>query len=194
MYLNNQITFEDLFKKQILKYFIKDNDDIERVLFPYRALLEILLETKELSQLHFTYPISSMYKTKESIEDTIKGIEFINTEYPNPDVLNEANKRTLVQEFNAIWNVEHTFENVWTDRTTLYNQFIYFRNHLGLFEDCIESDSEKGRIKVINGKEQLILDLLKQDYEMASSKERNELISRYINFVSVFIVSLGGLS
>lgn len=194
-YYQEELSFTDLFKHQILKYYKIDSNDGDRILFPYRALMQILLSTKEIGRLHFTYPISSMYDSSEkSIAEVIDGIEFINQEYPNPEVLNEANQRELVADFNSLWNVDHSYENVWTNRTTMYNQFVYFRNHLCLFDDCIESDPVKRNIKLIEGKEEEIIKLLAGDSDMMHIKDADTLISRYINYISIFLVSLGGLS
>jgi len=193
MYYNNELSFEDLFKKQLLKYFKVDSSDPSRILFPYRAMLNIILEVKEISPLHFAYPISSIFdSSQKSIEQAIRDIEYINSEYPNPQVLNEANQNELVDEFNSIWNVNHSYDNVWTNRTTIYNQYVYFRNHINLFDSCIDNKSKK--ISILPGKENRILQLLNVDKDLDNSNEIDKLVLRYINYITVFLVSIGGIN
>lgn len=194
-YFKNEIDFITLFKNQLLKHFVLDNKYPERIIFPYRALLEILLKTKEISLLHFAYPISAIYDSSEnSLNAAIQGIEYINQEYPNPALLNETNRKKLVKEFNEIWGIDHKYNNIWTSLTTVYNQMTYFRNHLGLFNSIIEIDPKTKNIRLSSGKEKEVIRLLSNDSDLETIKEPDKLLARYINFISLFVVSLGGIA
>jgi len=187
-YFRGEVTLQDLFKQQMLKYFLLDKQNKSRILFPYRTCLKLLMKTREIDFLHFAYPICKLYdSTEESISEAIEGIEFINEEIPYPDLLNETNKNSYLKEFNDLWNQEYSYEDIWVRNTTLYNQFIYFRNHLSLFSNCIKCD---GTIKLIEQQEDAIKKLLDKYPKIEELKDQELLNNNYLNFINVVLFSL----
>ena len=55
--------------------------------------------------------------------------------------------RSSLAELNVLFGSHYTLTDVWTKRTTLYNQYGYFRNHLSLFEDFIEIKNQNILLK-----------------------------------------------
>lgn len=140
------MSFEDLFKRQTLKYF-ESNANTTSVLFPYRSFLKVLKEFDKISRLEFLY---SIYTLKGSTEaDVQRGIDIINeirSAYPNIEILNEENKKKVLELLNLKYGTTFNFADVWTSRTTAYNQFNYFKKHVacyGFIQEENRSDIER---------------------------------------------------
>ena len=190
---NKDMNFTNVFRSQMLKYFIIDKNNKSRILFPYRTFLKVILNVKKINFLHFAYPLCTLYDSSEkSLLEVIEGIQLINEEIPSPDTLNEANQRELQSDLNSLWNLNYTYTDVWTKNTTLYNQWIYFRNHLSLFENYISWDEETGRMIMINGRENELLRILNENSELEDETNLEKLILKYTDIISVFLISISG--
>lgn len=149
--------FEEIFKKQILKYYtyyLEDEDKTftpdqstfitninnynKKNIYPYRAFLKIFKKFDSINIIEFIYSIYTLSSTdKMSINRAISNINYIRSVYPNIHLLNEENKKKALMLLNTKFNFSFTYIDLWTTRTTIYNQFTYFREHLiafGLFE------------------------------------------------------------
>ena len=76
---------------------------------------------------------------------------------------------------------------IWTQRTTIYNQFVYFRNHLSLFEEFIEIDKQ-GSINLITKNTAKARHLLSLDNRLEFEENVQSLISKYIQPFLNFVV------
>lgn len=188
-YHREEVTFGELFKRQILRHYSITKSG---TLFPYRAMLQFLIAIKEINMIHFVYPISmATWDSQEhSIRDTIEAMAFINSEYPNPELLNETNQKKLLQQFNDLWEVDHSYENVWTNRTTMYNQFTYFRNHLSTFDNLVIVDPARKTIKLSDGCEEELLNLLMADAEIEKLRDKKSLHNYFTKFLEFMLISL----
>ena len=119
-----------------------------RLLFPYRACLKILIETESITLHEYAFGINTLYdSTESSVSDAIASILMLREKYPNLQLVNDSNRKRLLDELNDTFGSNYTLTDIWTKRTTLYNQFGYFRNHLSLFSDIIEIDRQAIKLK-----------------------------------------------
>jgi superfamily II DNA or RNA helicase len=191
-YLNGEITNEELFKRQMLRYFSSLEDgSSERILFPYRTCLKVLFEVEKINIHEFTFAIYSMDdSSEESIERAVSDIFYIREHYKNLALINQANKQAILIELNNYFGTNYNETEIWTQRTTIYNQFAYFRNHLSLFSDFIEID-KLGSIVLIKEKLVKARNVLSVDNRMEFDKSVKSLISKYIQpFLNIVIFTL----
>lgn len=183
-----KLTFEQIFKGQMLRYYsaVKEKEG-KRILFPYRACLKILLDVKSINYVEFVFGLYSMVDySKESIAEAIEGIRFIREKYPNIEILNEKNKAKVLDELNGHFGTNFNITDIWEKKTTINNQFIYFRNHLSLFYHAIKCD-KKGVYLKKNGKSKIVSLLMKgQAFENESDEEK--LKNGYIKNIVIFML------
>lgn len=160
-----EIDFILIFKRQMLRYFsVVKEDNEERILYPYRTALKILYEVNSINFVEFSYglyPIADY--SKDSINDAIQSIKWIRENYPNIEILNQENKIKVLGEINEYFNLNYTETDIWAKKTTINNQFIYFRNHLSLFDEIFAIDKKTQVISVKEGGKSKILNLLLRD-------------------------------
>lgn len=160
-FYNSDRNFNELFKRQALKYF-EFNDNTTSILFPYRSFLRVMKEFDRISRLEFLY---SIYTLKgSSLDDEKRSIDIINdirSTYPNIEILSEENKKKVLNILNVKYGTAFNYGDIWTSRTTTYNQFNYFKKHTLAFGNIFSGDSSE-IIKAENGNE-LIDELLSMD-------------------------------
>jgi len=172
----NKIKFDDLFKRQMLRYFtvLSENGE-KRFLFPYRACLKILLKIKSINFVEFAFGLYSIVdSSEESINECVERIKWIRTHYPKIELLNEANRKSVLKKLNENFGTNFTYTDIWEKKTTINNQFIYFRNHLELFHELITSDQIKRTISIIKGKGKYIKSLLERESFFDKGKPSEE--------------------
>lgn len=187
-YRTGKINFNDLFKRQMLKYFSAiDDDDGKRILFPYRSALKVLLSVKRLTYVEFVFALYPLIDSSDvSIKDAIDGIITIRKQYPNLEITNTTNQPKVLEELNNIFGTNYSLTDVWAKKTTINNQFIYFRNHLSLFDDIIEVDSKSITLK--KDKETKLIGILLRDKECESSKDTFKLSQEYISSMVLLVL------
>lgn len=188
-YLKKEITFEELFKRQLLRYSnILEEDNITRFLFPYRTCLKILLETQTLSFVEFAFAVYTIYDTSEdSVKQAIEDIKFLRANYPNLAILNEGNQPTVLAELNERFNTDFSQTDIWSKKTTINNQFIYFRNHLSIFQEFITIND---RIIQLTNQTKARHEIGK-DNKLEFDKDKGSLLKKYIqSFLSITIFAL----
>lgn len=187
-YRNNEIYFEDLFQKQMLRYSETTQDGNKvRLLFPYRTCLKILLEVKSINFIEFAFSIYTLYDSStESIKDAIDGIKFLRKNYPNLNLTNEANKKHVLDELNNYFGTSFKETDIWSKKTTINNQFIYFRDHLSLFKEFILVDKQK--ISVIEGAEHKGHHMLSVDNQLEFENDSESRFVKYISSVITVII------
>lgn len=161
---NNEISFENLFKNQMLLY------SINNTLFPYRSILQILLELDSLSHIEFLYGPYIM-KTTESgefdVNSAIKRIIKMRELYPNLDVANISNREHLRLELNEQFAIDIPEHDVWSDRSTPKNKFRYLKNGLSLF-DCMDNTDRSYRIPILLKNKEMAKELLRKSDTLLS--------------------------
>jgi predicted helicase len=187
-YRTGKLSFDDLFRRQMLKYFstIEDKDG-KRILFPYRASLKILLSVKKINYIEFVFALYSLIDSSDkSLQEAIDGINIIRKQYPNLEITNTKNQPKVLLELNEIFGTNYSLTDVWAKKTTINNQFIYFRNHLASYSDVIDVDAKSISLK--NGKEAKLIGLILKDKQYEATGDINKLTQDYISSVILFIL------
>lgn len=158
--------YQSLFKEQMLKYH--ERDAITRIpRFPYRMAFRVLAELGSISRFELAYSlyIIRRYGTQGE-QESVERVNYLRRTYPNIEILNEANKRIVLEALNARYDTTLSFEDIWTTRTTVYNQFNYIKKHLLLWEDIFSEDN--GRIILNIGGADRIHKILDKSSEIES--------------------------
>ena len=187
-YLNKEIDNTTLFKRQMLRYssYLEDSNE-KRLLFPYRACLKIIEQTKSLNFFEFAFGVNTLYDSSSgSIQNAIDSILELREKYPNLLLVNEANREVILEELNYLFGSQYSLTDVWTKRTTLYNQYGYFRNHLSLFNDFIEIRNQS--IYLIPKKVNILHQLMAIDNRLEYEKNHDEILKKYISPFLNFII------
>lgn len=183
--LADKSIYPSISKEQLLKYHCmnKENDTI---LFPYRALLKIFLAFDYITRFEFLYCIYSLRDTSNSsIQKAVERIQSLRDTYPNIDILSEANKEKVLDIINTKYDVQFGFKDIWTSRTTTYNQFNYFKKHLWRFDNIFittESSYDKEKIRINPGVQssiQKLLDLTSDIETVATTGDLSKLNELY---------------
>lgn len=150
-------------KEQLLKYYCI-NKDTHSILFPYRAILKIFLEFDYITRFEFLYCIYSLRDTGDaSVQEAIDRIKYLRETYSNINILSETNKEKVLDIINTKYDVHFGFKDIWTSKTTTYNQFNYFKKHLWVFDNIFittESKTDKEKIRINPGVQPSIQELL----------------------------------
>ena len=105
-----------------------------------------------------------MRSTSDSaIQEAIERIKYLRATYPNINILSESNKEKILEILNTKYDVQFGFKDIWTSRTTTYNQFNYFKKHLWGFDNIFvtsEGKSDKEKIIIHPGVQSSIQELL----------------------------------
>lgn len=133
---NNKVEYIDLFINQMLLYKdVVEGSDI----YPYRVALEILTEVGQISFYQYYYALYAIgfIDGEPNVREAIEIVKDMNENYPNLQSASKDNKDKLLESLNERYGVDFSYNNVWTDRTTVYNQFRYLARHLELLESSI---------------------------------------------------------
>jgi superfamily II DNA or RNA helicase len=159
-YLKKKISFQDLFKNQMLLYSELSNG---YRLFPYRAAFEVLRVMGGMNYIEFLYGIYSLQSSPDverAVEETWGRVLLIRKKFPNVQLTNEANREAVRQELNGIHPVGFDAKDVWTDRTAAGNQYRYLTRHLELFDELFTTDWKAKTVSVKDGAEPRIKETL----------------------------------
>ena len=121
-----------MLKRQLLRYSCSVEDaNIVRILFPYRALMEILKGVisgkKKISFYEFAFCIYTMQDSSQvSIIKAIQDIQYLRVNYPNIAQVNEANRSSVLDELNNYYGSTLSLGDIWGGKaTTVKNQYMY---------------------------------------------------------------------
>ncbi len=158
--------YVDIFREQMLKYY--ELDALTRIpKFPYRMALRVIAELGYITRFELSY---SLYICKHfgtrGENESIERVQFLRETYPNIEVLNEANKRIVLEALNARFDTTLTFEDIWTSRTTVYNQFNYIKKHLLAWNDIFDAAAPKDVIALLPGGKERIAEELEKSSEI----------------------------
>lgn len=159
-----------LAKEQLLKSYCF-NKESNKILFPYRAILKIFLEIDYVTRFEFLYAIYSLRDTSdEAIRQAIDRIYYLRETYPNIDILSDPNKEKVLELLNTKYDVQFGYKDIWTSRTTTYNQYNYFKKQLWAFDNIFDTldvgKDDKDKIRIIPGTQSSIAELLKLTSEI----------------------------
>ena len=188
-YKKGEIKDADLFKRQMLRYFssLEDNNE-ERILFPYRTCLKVLLEVKEINFHEFAFGIFPLYDSSEtSVKQAVSDIEHLRGKYPNLYVINEANRESILNELNEFYGTTFSETDIWGQQpTTVKNQFIYIRDHLSLFNEFVKIENRK--IILIEKNQAKARHMLSLDNRLEFENNHETLLSKYIQPFLSFVI------
>lgn len=183
--LADKSIYSSVSKEQLLKYYCVNKYN-GVILFPYRAILKIFLTFDYITRFEFLYCIYSMRSTSDdAIQEAIERIQYLRDTYPNIDILSESNKEKVLDILNTKYDVQFGFKDIWTSKTTTYNQFNYFKKHLWSFDNIFittESKTDKERIIINAGVQssiQELLDLTAEIEIVAQSGDTSKLNELY---------------
>lgn len=156
-YKLGQSESEEVFQNAMIDFNCKDEGD---ALYPYKAALQILARVDSINKVEFLYGIYSLQDSgPESIEDAVARIAKIREQYQNILRVNDANKTVVLNELNELFGENFSTADLWAS-TTATNKFIYFKNHLALFEGVSSTASE---MTLAEDSKQDILDILESE-------------------------------
>lgn len=176
--LADKSIYPSVSKEQLLKYYCINKDD-SSILFPYRAILKIFLAFDYVTRFEFLYCIYSMRETSDTaVQEAMERIQYLRNTYPNIDILSEANKEKVLDILNTKYDVQFGFKDIWTSRTTTYNQFNYFKKHLWGFDNIFittENRNDKEKIRINPGVQSSIQELLNLTSEIESVAKSGDI-------------------
>lgn len=181
-YLKGKISERELFRRQLLRYSCTIEDaSINRILFPYRACLEILKglpNNKKVSFYEFAFCIYPLYDSSESsIKEAIEDIQYLRNTYPRLEQTSLSNQTKILNDLNTHFCTSFSETDIWGTRTTtVKNQYIYFRNQLAVFDEVI--DPHDKCIKLKPNTEKIIDELLQKDVSLLEL-DRPHLLAKY---------------
>ena len=192
-FISGKLEMKEIFKRQLLRYSCSIEDGSkDRILFPYRACLQILsqLKEKKISFLEFAFCIYPLYdSTTNSINQAIKDIDYLRVNYPNLQMISITNRNSILLELNNYYQTQISETDIWgTQPTTIKNQYMYFRNHLSLFDDVIEIKDQTIRMKEDCKK---ILSALLDKDKSIEKENRLNLLAKYTEpFLAVLLFTI----
>jgi superfamily II DNA or RNA helicase len=158
-YQMHEVSFDEVFTNQLLLY--RERTASNSTAYPYRIFIEFMLGVKSVSYLDFLYGIYSTdvdQGGKFAVDSAVSRVEALRALQIRPGVANERTKAEIILRLEAATGLLLDFNDVWTDRTTTYNQFRYFRRHLELFSEVFVDEANVFKFKPQG--EQLALNML----------------------------------
>ena len=190
-YLKGRYSQDVLLRRQLLRYSCSVEDaSIVRILFPYRAMLEILKGLpgkKKISFYEFAFCVYTMKDSSRiSVIKAIQDIQYLRVNYPNIAQVNVNNRASILDELNTYFDSTLSEGDIWGARaTTVKNQYMYFRDHLSIYKEIVEIKDRE--IYVKRGSEAAIEKLLAPDKEMEKLPRAN-LLAKYTDALILVIL------
>ena len=158
--------YVEIFQEKMLKYY--ELDAITRIpKFPYRTALRVISELGEISRFEFAY---SLYIIKhfgeQGVKEALERVAYIRETYPNIEILNEVNKRIVLEALNSKYDTTLSFEDIWTSRTTVYNQFNYIKKHFFTWDKVFDVSAPNDVIKLTQSGAEIIREMLEKSKEI----------------------------
>lgn len=155
-YKNNLYDFKTIFKRQALRYY-ESNNNTTSTLFPYRSFFKVLKEFDYITRLEFLYAIYTLRgSTDKDVLNAVNIIKEIRDSYPNIDILSDENKKKVLVALNLKYKTEFNYSDMWTSRTTAYNQYNYFKSHIMAFDEILSTKSNSNKlVKMQNANEKI---------------------------------------
>lgn len=184
-----EVSFEEIFKSQMLKFFEPVLVD-EKIypLFSYRTVLHALTN---LGQINFYEYIFCIYTIKDpsssSFLKALQGIRYLRESYPNLNALNEKNRIKVLDHLNKKFGTEFQQNDIWTKNTTAMNQWNYMRGHISLFDNIVHYDAQNRVLKIKAGKKIALRRLLIGTKDQIRASSIPELLAKYHTSIIQFV-------
>jgi superfamily II DNA or RNA helicase len=123
---SKELNFNDVFANQLMLFEANG-------IFPYRELIKVLSIVHSINHIEFLYGPYAMQLNAMGQPDTngaVARIQAIRANFENIDIVNTHNREDVLAKLNDITGFDMSFEDVWSDRTTIKNKYRYFKNHL----------------------------------------------------------------
>lgn len=175
-------SFEDaipIFQEQLLKFY--KLAPITRIPhFPYRFALKVLSQVKKISKFEFAY---ALFIAKDlgdrGVSEAVERISYLRETYPRIETLNEANKDIVLAALNEKFDTTFKIIDIWSSKTTLYNQFVYLKNHLLIWPGIITPGTKD--IILQPGGEKIISEILESTKEIETCPN-DQLLNNFITY------------
>lgn len=140
--IKNEYLFNNILKKNILKYSIKI--DADKSFYPYKAIIKVIMKNNYINFEEFAFCLYNLKgDTDELVEEASERIGYFRKlNFKFNKKLSEKNKKIILSKLNNIFATDFRLQDIWAT-TTVRNKFIYFRNHL---VDCNIAKSLQGSI------------------------------------------------
>ena len=87
----------------------------------------------------------------ESIQEIVDRINYIRDTYADVKLMSRKNQEKTLELLNKKYELNFRYEDVWSSRTTVYNQYNYFKNHvISIFDKYCMISEDNESIKIIN--------------------------------------------
>lgn len=150
--------------------------------FPYRYALRVLAQVGKISKFEFAY---ALFIAKNigvrGVSEACERISYLRDTYPRIESLSEANKEIVLAALNEKFDTTLKLIDIWSSRTTLYNQFNYLKKHLAIWPGVTISGTPEITLAP-NGADK-IKELLEKTNEIETCP-MDKLITNFITFKS----------
>lgn len=168
-----------IFQEQLLKFY-KLAAVTRFPHFPYRFALKVLAQVGKISKFEFAY---SMFIAKNlgerGVSEACEKIAYLRDTYPRIETLSEANKEIVLAALNEKYDTTLKLIDIWSSRTTLYNQFNYLKKHLTIWPGVTVAGTPE--IMLTTDGADKIEEILEKTNEIETCP-MDKLISNFINF------------
>src|SRR5699024_9135090 len=170
---------QPIFQEQLLKF--NKQSTITRIpQFPYRYALKVLAKVGNISKFEFAYAMFIMKNIDErGVSEAYDRIKYLRDTYPRIESLSEANKEIILSTLNEKYDTTLKLIDIWSSRTTLYNQYNYVKKHLAIWPGVTIPDAKEITLAPDGSKE--IEYLLKKTEEIESCP-MDQLSKLYTNY------------
>ncbi len=175
-------SFDDaapIFREQLLK-FNRQSNVTHFPQFPYRFALKVLAQVGIISKFEFGY---ALFIAKDlgdrGVNKACERITYLRDTYPRIETLSEANKEIVLAALNEKYDTTLKLIDIWSSRTTLYNQFNYLKKHLSIWPGIFANGTSE--IMVVADGAEKIQELLRKTNEIETCP-MDKLLSNFINF------------
>ncbi len=117
----------------------------------------------------------------DAYNHALNNIYFLRENYPNLSILNENNRKKVLEKLNVKFNTSYSLNDIWKKRTTVYNQWIYMKNHLLIYENLINYDSKEKYLYINPNNKKYISNILDETKILFEDMDNKELTLFYEN-------------
>lgn len=156
-YSAGEAALADVIRNQILIYRDKQSGR-----YPYRLVLEFMMEMGRLTHWDFLFGIYSSSPLEietDIVANATARARSVAQYAAAATVATDENKSLLTAELNERTGLNLLHNDIWTDRTSAFNQFRYFLRHFELFDTVFDAHPRELVMSGSDGK-QKIEDLL----------------------------------
>jgi superfamily II DNA or RNA helicase len=135
LFKSKKVSFDDVVMNQML---IWRQSTADGSIHPYRLAFQYLREMGSISGYEFIYGLYSITSAKApgyTLDNAIRKCKVIRSTYPKIGMSSESSKQMVLEALNSDHPYPFPYNDVWTDRTTTWNQFRYIVSHLLIWKE-----------------------------------------------------------